>query len=92
MSYSFKLTLDADEVDELVVSALMDAYQDCVCTLFDLDKQKYDPIEDVLRRQEGLATTLHYFMVPKAYEEFMEFWNNYTQKDYDESKATGSDQ
>lgn len=92
MDYRFTLNLDGDQVDELVVASLKDAYADCVFTLFDLDKQKYDPIEDVVRRQEGLATVLQYFMIPADYKEFVEFWNNYTQKDYNESKATGSDQ
>lgn len=92
MDYRFTLNLDGDQVDELVVASLKDAYADCVFTLFDLDKQKFDPIEDVVRRQEGLATVLHYYMVPQEYDHFMEFWNNYTQKDYDESQATGSDQ
>lgn len=92
MGYEFKLKIDADEVDALVVASLKDAYEDCVFTLFDLTKQKYDPIEDVLRRQEGLATTLQYFMIPQEYQGYMDFWNNYTQKDYDESQTTGSDQ
>lgn len=92
MNYKFTLTLDGDQVDELVLASLKEAYEDCVFTLFDLAKQKFDPIEDVLRRQEGLMTTLNYFMVPKEFDEYMEFWNNYTQKDYDESQATGSDQ
>lgn len=91
MSYKFTLTLDEDQVDELVVATLKDAYEDCVFTLFDPAKQKFDPVEDVVRRQEGLAASLQYFMVPKHYDEYMEFWNNYTQKDYDESQTTGSD-
>ena len=91
MKYKFTLSLDHEQVDELVLASLKEAYEDCVTTLLDLEKQKYDPIEDVIRRQEGLMTTLNYFMVPRDFDEYIEFWNNYTQKDYDESKATGSD-
>ena len=90
MGYEFKLKIDGDQVDELVVASLKDAYEDCVFTLFDPAKQKFDPVEDVVRRQEGLATVLNYFMIPQEYQGYMEFWNNYTQKDYDESQITGS--
>lgn len=92
MSYEFKLKIDPDEVDALVVFSLKEAYEDCVFTLFDPAKQKFDPVEDVVRRQEGLATVLNYFMIPQEYQGYMEFWNNYTQKDYDESQITGSNQ
>ena len=88
MAYKFTLSLDEEEVDELVVATLQEAYQECVYTLLDKEKQKYDPIEDVLRRQEGLAEVLNYYMIPKEFIEYMEFWNNYTQKDYDEANQT----
>lgn len=82
------VTLDADQVDEITIANLKEAYEDCVCTLLDPEKLKYDPVEDVLRRQEGLVSTLEYFMIPKDFVSYMEFWNNYTQKDYDESNQT----
>jgi len=85
---SYKITLNADQIDEITVACLKEAYEDCVFTLFDVEKQKFDPIEDVLQRQEGLASTLAYFMIPKDFVSYMEFWNNYTQKDYDESNQT----
>ena len=80
--------LDADQVDEITITNLKEAYEDCVFTLLDPVKQKFDPVEDVLRRQEGLVSTLEYFMIPKDFVSYMEFWNNYTQKDYDESNQT----
>lgn len=79
------VTLDADQVDEITIANLKEAYEDCVYTLLDPVRQKFDPVEDVLRRQEGLVSTLEYFMIPKDFVSYMEFWNNYTQKDYDES-------
>lgn len=92
MSYDFKFTLDPDQVDALVVLNLKEAYEDCVFTFLDPAKQWFDPIEDVVHRQEGLATVLQYYMSPQEYQGYMEFWNNYTQKDYDESQITGSNQ
>lgn len=91
MTYKFTVDISPDQADEIALACLKEAYEDCVYTLLDVSRQWFDPIEDVLRRQEGLVSTLNYFMVPKEFTEYMEFWNNYTQKDYDESKTTGSD-
>jgi hypothetical protein len=85
MSYKFTVEITPDEADNITLSCLKEAYEDCVYTLLDESRQWFDPIEDVLRRQEGLVSTLAYFMIPKDFVSYMEFWNNYTQKDYDES-------
>lgn len=91
MKYKCTVSLDVDAVDELVVNSLKEAYEDCVATLWSVERQKFDPIEDVLCRQEGLRTVLNYFMVPKDFDTYMNIWNNYTPKDDNESQATGSD-
>lgn len=88
MAYKFTVDLNPDQVDEITLSCLQEAYEDCVYTLLDPAKQIFDPVEDVLRRQEGLASTLEYFMVPKDFVEYLNFWNNYTKKDYDEANQT----
>ena len=93
MSYKFTVELNPDQVDELTLACLKEAYEDCVYTLLDPSRQMFDPVEDVLRRQEGLVSTLEYFMIPQDFRSYMKFWNNYTQKDYDESsnQTTGVD-
>jgi len=91
MTYKFTVDLDPDQADAITLECLKKAYEDCVYTLLDESRQWFDPIEDVLRRQEGLVSTLAYFMIPKDFVSYMEFWNNYTQKDYDESKTSGVD-
>jgi hypothetical protein len=94
MDYKFTLSLDADQVDELVVASLKDTYEECVKTLLCPTRQWYDPIEDVIRRQEALSELLQYHMAPLDYKEYVNYWNAYTLQEgtaNEEDKDTGVD-
>ena len=94
MDYKFTLSLDADQVDELVVLSLKETYEECVKTLLCPTRQWYDPIEDVIRRQEALTELLQYHMAPLDYKEYVNYWNAYTLQEgsaNEEDKDTGVD-
>jgi hypothetical protein len=94
MDYKFTLSLDGDQVDELVVLSLKETYEECVKTLLCPTRQWYDPIEDVIRRQEALSELLQYHMAPLDYQTYVNYWNAYTLQegtDNEKDKDTGVD-
>ena len=94
MDYKFTLSLDGDQVDELVVASLQETYEECVKTLLCPTRQWYDPVEDVIRRQEALTELLQYYMAPEAYRTYVNYWNAYTLQEgsaNEEDKDTGVD-
>lgn len=95
MDYKFTLSLDGDQVDELVVISLKETYEECVKTLLCPTRQWYDPIEDVIRRQEALSELLQYHMAPADYTKYINYWNAYVNLPEgtvnEEDKDTGAD-
>jgi len=68
--------LPDEQLDKLLISNLMKAYESCVTTLMQPEKQMFDPIEDVIRRQAALSEVLSYFMLNNEYVEYIRHWNN----------------
>ena len=72
----YKIEINDEAVDTLVVKNLQEAYEECVDTMLDRTKQMFDPLEDVIRRQAALAEVLAYYMAPREFGDYIRIWNN----------------
>jgi cytochrome c2 len=72
----YKIEIDDEAVDSLVVKNLQQAYEECVDTMLDTAKQVFDPLEDVIRRQAAIAEVLAYYMAPREFGDYIRIWNN----------------
>jgi len=72
----YKIEIDDEAVDGLVIKNLQQAYEECVDTMLDTAKQAFDPLEDVIRRQAALAEILAYYMAPREFGDYIRTWNN----------------
>jgi hypothetical protein len=77
MDYKFTLKLDGDQVDSLVLSALKDSYEECIKTIASPERQKWDPLEDVMDRHEALLEVIRYYSVPTEYKKYVKYWDQY---------------
>ena len=93
MSVKFTVTVDADEVDLLVVKSLQETYEDAIKVMLNPELQSWDPLPDALTRIEGATAMLNYYMPPAEYKKYMQYWNNYLNKagkTDEEDKDTGA--
>jgi hypothetical protein len=68
--------LPNEQLDKLLISNLKQAYESCVETLMQPEKQMFDPVEDVIRRQAALSEVLAYYMLGNEYADYIRHWNN----------------
>ena len=80
MSVKFTVTVDADEVDLLVVKSLKETYEDAVNVMLKPELQSWDPLPDALTRIEGATAMLNYYMLPAEYKKYMKYWTDYINK------------
>ena len=97
MSYKFTVDLNGDQTDEITLNSLKEAYEDCIKTMTTPAMQAFDPIEDVIERQQALMKVLAYYSVPQEYKKYMKYWDKYlevalkTGKKADEKVKTNGD-
>ena len=72
----YKIEINDEAVDSLVVKNLQEAYEECVDVMLDRTKQMFDPLEDVIRRQAALTEVLAYYMAPREFGDYIRIWNN----------------
>lgn len=77
MDYKFTMKLDGDQVDSLVLSALKESYEDCIQTMCSAERQKWDPLEDVMDRHEALLEVIRYYSIPTEYKKYAKYWDQY---------------
>lgn len=77
MTYKFNVSLDGDEVDNIVLTALKESYEDCIKTMCSVERQVFDPLEDVLDRHAALLKVIEYYSVPAEYKKYVKYWENY---------------
>ena len=77
MSYKFTVDLNGDQTDEITLNSLKEAYEDCIKTIVTPALQAFDPLEDVIPRQQALLKVLEYYSVPQEYQKYIKYWDNY---------------
>ena len=77
MTYKFTVNLNADQTDEITLNSLKEAYEDCIETIVTPAMQAFDPLEDVIPRQQALMKVLEYYSVPQEYQKYIKYWDNY---------------
>ena len=94
MDYKFTMKLDGDQVDSLVLSALKESYEDCIQTMCSAERQKWDPLEDVLDRHEALLEVIRYYSIPTEYKKYAKYWDQYLKQSMKETvqKAKKTDE
>lgn len=58
MTFKFTVDLNADQTDEITLNSLKEAYEDCIETIVTPAMQAFDPLEDVIPRQQALMKVL----------------------------------
>ena len=89
MTYKFSIDLNGHQTDEITLQSLKEAYEDCIKTMTNPDMQVFDPLEDVLARHQALMKVLQYYSVPKEYEKYIKYWDNYLTQYYKTTLKTG---
>ena len=77
MGYKFTIDLDGDQTDNIVLAALKDSYEDCIKTMCSVERQIFDPLEDVLERHIALLKVIEYYSVPVEHKKYVKYWENY---------------
>ena len=85
MAYKFTMELDGDQVDDLVLAALKDSYEDCIKTMCSVERQIFDPLEDVLERHQALLEVIRYYSVPSEYKKYVKYWDQYLKQSMKET-------
>jgi hypothetical protein len=83
--YKFTMTLDGEQVDGLVLSALKESYEECIKTMTSPERQKWDPLEDVMARHEALLEVIRYYSVPTEYKKYVKYWDQYLKQSMKET-------